>query len=412
MKITLRDTKPSPVWISKPANPGANYYRVTLPARMCGGRVIRSLQVLNPARQIVDVDLFDDTQRARFMALPAATILNMGDPFVLRLTDVLLEFRPADWTQIIRSFREAGLRVCLDFDDYIWDVLLRGKTGHILAKLEEARQFIFGQMRAVQPWVSQAALDRWWEEIVSAKVDRKIDELASALSDLLETTSLIASTERLKASTLKRFPNAQIAVAPNCIDPADFPPTSRKGDVVRIGYCGTSAHGPDTALIMPGLTECAQMPGVEILLFGWHPLHGQTRAPGMYEAGGLRYRYGGEFSDFSEFNRQIGALDVALAPLRAGEFNDAKASQKFFESAVHGTAMVLQDSCAYACATHDVDCLKAKDSAEFTRYMKLLVENAELRRRMGGAARQAVLTRHTVSQWAEHWRSAVGNGRG
>jgi spore maturation protein CgeB len=100
-----------------------------------------------------------------------------------------------------------------------------------------------------------------------------------------------------------------------------------------------------------------------------------------------------------------------VAPLLDTEFNDAKASQKWFESAAHSTAMVLQDSPVYECATHDENCLKAKDAGEFTRFMRLLIEDAELRRRIGEAARETVMSRHTVEQWSEHWRSAVGATR-
>ena len=66
--------------------------------------------------------------------------------------------------------------------------------------------------------------------------------------------------------------------------------------------------------------------------------------------------------------------------------------------------MVLSDGSVYECVEHGVTGFKAKTPEEFTRYMRLLVDKTELRRRMGEAARQAVLARHTVNQWREHWR--------
>ena len=147
------------------------------------------------------------------------------------------------------------------------------------------------------------------------------------------------------------------------------------------------------------------------MLFGWHPQWEKLRDPGAYEWEGTRYSYQGNIYNFEEFNRRIGVLDIAVAPLAATEFNACKSPQKWFEHSMHRTAMVLTDSPVYDCVEHGVTGFKAKDAGEFTRYLRLLVENAELRRRMGEAARNAVLTRHTVDQWAEHWRLAISGDR-
>ena len=161
-------------------------------------------------------------------------------------------------------------------------------------------------------------------------------------------------------------------------------------------------------LVMPGFAECAKITNTEILFWGWHPKWKEATAPRAYESQGIRYKYEGQINDLHEFVKRIGVLDVAVAPLATTEFNAAKSPQKWFEHSLNRTAMVLSDSPAYDCVEHGVTGFKAKTAEEFTHYMRLLVENAELRRQMGEAARHAVMTRHTVDQWAEHWRRAIG----
>ena len=69
--------------------------------------------------------------------------------------------------------------------------------------------------------------------------------------------------------------------------------------------------------------------------------------------------------------------------------------------------MVVSDLPVYACIEHGVTGFKARNAAEFREYLKLLCSDADLRARMGQAARDAVVTRHTPVQYAEQWRAAV-----
>jgi len=57
---------------------------------------------------------------------------------------------------------------------------------------------------------------------------------------------------------------------------------------------------------------------------------------------------------------------------------------------------------------HGVTGFKARTPEEFTEYALMLCNDAALRKRIGQAAHDDVMARHTVSAKAETWRRAVG----
>jgi hypothetical protein len=81
----MKDRKPYPVWLQPENGPGVDYYRATLPARMTGGRVIDSLQILNGSGRTENLNLLDHEQCKRIAALPEVTLLGLGSPTVLQL---------------------------------------------------------------------------------------------------------------------------------------------------------------------------------------------------------------------------------------------------------------------------------------------------------------------------------------
>lgn len=81
--------------------------------------------------------------------------------------------------------------------------------------------------------------------------------------------------------------------------------------------------------------------------------------------------------------------------------------QKFYEHALHGTPMVVSDLDPYRCVEHGVTAFKARSAGEFTDYVAMLCKDAGLRERIGNAARDAVLAKHTTASYAEQWRAAV-----
>jgi len=407
MKITLKDTKPYPIWLAEDGC-FSNYYRVTLPARMTGGRVNHTVQIMHDGRSST-VDLFDEEQCKWFATLPEVTMLGLGTPTVIPVGQIFKR-RPS-WLRILGGLRDCGARIFLESDDDLWCFYSPENLSKLFkTELEKRRISIVEQ---VKESLLFSGLFGIGERDIAAIVESRLQKIAAetsvaALSEwaaLIGLATPICSTERLR-NVILRHGAETVAVAPNVIDPADFQSTPRMGDIVRVGYAGTQTHKRDMHLVIPTLLELSKLPHVEIVFFGFHPLFHETRVLGKYVSEGLRYTYGGHL-DFHEFCRQIGVLDISLAPLLDTPLNASKSPQKWFEASMNRTALVLSDSPVYDCVEHGVTGFKAKDAGEFTRYLKLLVDT-ELRRRMGEAARETVLMRHTTAQWTDHWRRAIG----
>jgi glycosyltransferase involved in cell wall biosynthesis len=409
MKITLKDQKPYPVWLVPKGerSPGVGYYRAILPARMTGGRIVTSLKIIDNRRAVRDFDIFSTDDIEQLLAMPQASILGLGDPTVIAFRDS--SGMPVETISLLQLFREAGARVCFEADDdfsasedRITEILENGlrRNGEIPRILKE--KF---------PSAPPQEIDRWWQDDLHRMVTKNVTALSKHWPALYRAASGVICSTEILAAAVERDCGAGVVtkVAPNVIDPADFPAVPRSNDgIVRVGYVGTANHHRDMTLAWPGMVECSKLPNVVLVLLGWHPRWKEVgSAPGDYSHEGVPYTYLGEFKDFFEFQRRAGILDIAVAPLIDDAFNNSRSPQKWFEHAMHGTATVVSDSPVYECVTRGVDGFKAKDAGEFTHYLRLLVENAELRRRMGEAAHNTVMTRYTVNQWADHWRRAI-----
>ena len=155
------------------------------------------------------------------------------------------------------------------------------------------------------------------------------------------------------------------------------------------------------------MLECARRPNVELHFWGWHPQWAAGQKTGWYEHQGIRYHFQG-ILPIREFQQSTGILDIAVAPLADTAFNRCKSGQKWFERAAHGTACVLSDLQPYHMATDGVDCLKARNEHGFTRALCALVENAELRQRIGEAGYQTVTQKWSTEAWAARYRRVFG----
>ncbi|HVA88474.1 MAG TPA: glycosyltransferase, partial [Chloroflexota bacterium] len=65
----------------------------------------------------------------------------------------------------------------------------------------------------------------------------------------------------------------------------------------------------------------------------------------------------------------------------------------------------------YDCVQHGRTGFKATTPAEFTQYVRLLVEDAALRRRIGQAAREEVVRNHGPEAGRRAWLAALEKAR-
>ena len=425
MEIKLIDIEPRPVWVGHDKR-GADYYRAVLPARMTGG-VVKDHITTSAG------DLCDRAALSKIEQCSTLTISGFGTPTIfLEQWNFESNLRRAlasvpgvifDWDDNLLAPDDEDLVATREavIQSYLIGIAtgdssalenVRGPKMHRFvsdfntvfrrrpSEIGEAEALMVIREQMEKCWPApDAAIDLW-------------DKMAADRAEVIRTTPrLIASTPTLARAMRQAAPNADIRIAPNVIDPVDFRRHPKPNDAtVRIGYAATPLHRQDAYLVMPALKKIAALPRTEVWFFGWHPnfYYDFTPAlPKQLEFEGMPYHHGGYICDVKWFHRAIGVLDVTLAPLKDTERNRCKSAQKWFESAMHRTPMVLSDMPPYACVEHGVTGFKASTPEEFTEYALMLCTDAALRKRIGGAAHDAVMARHTVTSCADVWRAAV-----
>lgn len=114
--------------------------------------------------------------------------------------------------------------------------------------------------------------------------------------------------------------------------------------------------------------------------------------------------------DLPAYPEAYARLDIAIAPLQANPFNEAKSWLKVLEAAALGVPAVGSPTSEYRRAYDLGLCLLADTPAEWEKTLKALTGSAELRQDVAGLARAAAsgLTYDLhCHQWWEAWEQAV-----
>lgn len=388
MQIRCRDLQQVPIWLGNHRD-GETYYRVDVPARLTGGRSVPALEAgIDDGAAPADLalDLADCAVMRRVALAPALTIRGAGTPTIIRFAGSCV----VGLHRLIAGMRAAGLAVFLEADDD-WTAI-----------------------------PDPAFLARGWrlvgEHRDRAPVEWRVRRLAQSQAFIRaarNASGVVVSTPALGA-VMRRY-NAATHVLPNAVDPADFPSVPRPSDgPIRIGFAGSFSHYvDDITLALPGLIACARLPEVELHFFGSHPRYAEgpsCRQPGVYAWRGISYQYHPKM-DFAPYRAAIGILDVAVAPQEDTAFNRARSAAKWLEHGMHGTAMVVSDMPAYAPVEHGRTGLKARAADEFAAHLLRLVGDADLRHRIGAAARAEVLRAHSMTVRAPAWQAFVAAAR-
>jgi hypothetical protein len=396
-QITLLHTSDKPVFLARidsSFSQGSNYYRAALPARMTGGSVEHELEISRDGGPFETFSFYRECNILRALHSSSVLFRGLGKPTIVM----------GKWTgrfpealELIRLVNAVEPdSIWLEWDDFF--------SSDLNAAMQTAltRRDLFDSSGAVRHEMMSAAQDTFQAFLKATEEHHRLEFTAARHH--------VVSTEPLRAVALRYNPAAMVSVGPNAVDPSDFPTRKRTSGRLQVGYASSFLHGMDASLAFEGLVTAAR-DGAEIVFIGWHPCGpswGEFNAKaGRYQFRGMEYTYLGLIERFQEYHERIGEFDVAIAPLADCEYNRCKSPQKWFEHSLHATAMVLSDLPVYDCVEHGVTGFRARNAGEFSKYLKLLCSDADLRLRMGQAARDAVLTRYSTAQYAEQWRAAV-----
>ena len=156
---------------------------------------------------------------------------------------------------------------------------------------------------------------------------------------------------------------------------------------VRLGFfSGTQTHDADWASIEPAVAEVMnQRPDVELRLGG---LVEPTDVLAEYSDRIVRL----PFMDWRELPAALRDIDVNLAPLTAKIFNEAKSAIKWLEAALVETPTIASPTQPFCESIVDGETgMLARGLDDWVRTILQLVDDPDLRDRMGRQAKRAVI---------------------
>lgn len=175
--------------------------------------------------------------------------------------------------------------------------------------------------------------------------------------------------------------------------------TSDKRQGIRIGYfSGTATHNKDFETVSGALFRIlGKYPNVQLVVAG--PLVLPDR---FFEFSDRVDRI--PFSDRRKHFENIASVDINLAPLVIGDpFCESKSELKWFEAGAVGVPTVAAATQTFREAITDgVDGFVASSEEEWFVKLSRLVENPELRRTVGEAARKTVLAKYVTTTEDNH----------
>lgn len=194
--------------------------------------------------------------------------------------------------------------------------------------------------------------------------------------------------------------NPNVTVLPNLIDPAEWITSGRRAQHravkgLTVGVHGGATHYHDWLILQDLLPAIAERySDVTFVVAGY--------CPPYLDALGLGDRLVRlAWTTLERYRYNVASIDIALCPLADTPFNRSKSAIKWMESAICGSAVVASPTVYADVITHGETGFIARALDEWVQYVSLLIEDRDLRRRIGKAAQQRVLKSHTVHQRAQ-----------
>jgi glycosyltransferase involved in cell wall biosynthesis len=213
--------------------------------------------------------------------------------------------------------------------------------------------------------------------------------------------ALVTTTSEPLAAKLRTL-NKDVRLLPNMLSATDWPAEAKSldhGAPLVVGWAGSQTHDVD---LRPVAALTAQIleryPHVEF--------HFAGASPNWFEPHErLRFL---EPVAIDEYASLISDFDIALAPLEDIRFNAGKSDLKVLESSMVGLPVIASKVPPYeASIKHGETGFLARNPKDWLKHITVLIEDTELRQRMGAAARAWAETR-TIQRTADLWERAYG----
>lgn len=232
--------------------------------------------------------------------------------------------------------------------------------------------------------------------------DRKNDQYCDVTGNLAKNIAVadrVTVTTQALADIVSQW-NANVAIVPNYMPKWVLEWERPKRDRLTVGWMGSSTHSMDWAEADNHVKKfMLRNPDVQFHLIGGSYGEKFQLHPGqLVETGWV---------DGVENVWKAIDFDIALAPLRPHLFNRSKSNLKALEAAALGIPIIASDVGPYPdFVEHGVTGFLVKRDHEWGKYLNLLVNDDELRLKMGAAAREKAQA-WTLEGNIDKWKAAL-----
>ena len=202
------------------------------------------------------------------------------------------------------------------------------------------------------------------------------------IGHLRQSDAVINSTDHL-AKYHKQY-NKKSYVIPNAIDFEDWQVKLRRHSEhgrIRIGWIGGGNHDEDLRIMETVVPEMLK----KYKNIEFYFVHG---VPSYLKNVGKRCKYTLDWRDITRYPNFIArqGFDIGIAPLEYNEFNCAKSNLRWLEYSALRVPTVATDIETYKCIERGKTGFLCKTADEWIEKLSYLVENEELRKKMGDTA--------------------------
>jgi hypothetical protein len=188
--------------------------------------------------------------------------------------------------------------------------------------------------------------------------------------------------------------NPNVYHCPNSIDPSDWNVERVESDVLRIGYYGSPSHVRDFPVVKKALKWAARQKDVEVVMAGF--------APAGWAGQVLPWA-----DDLFEARKNLGRIDVGIAPLTRNEWSDGKSDLKALEYAMAGAMPIVEDSPPYSPWVASGWGWCPSGESEWGDAIREVVRERDKVAGWAAEAKDYVLRERTIEKSIGAWREAV-----
>lgn len=299
--------------------------------------------------------------------------------------DVVVFHRPADpkRLQVARLLKKAGKKIVFDNDD----------------TYKDDGGFKFNQFMDKQ------------------RLEKGLEKVNDSIDTFIKEADLVTcSTDFLNKEYSKLNPN--VVTLPNCIDPFYFDePLRNETDVVRIGITGSVAITSDMDGLMPIVQKYHKDKRVKIVLFSMPPRFDNKIARELYfdeykfwESVDVEWTPFVMMENYYETLNEL-RLDMMIIPRADNYFNRCKSNLKFLEASMFEIPVIAQsfktgDSPYQQNPEDPKHMLLADTHEQWIEQIEKLINDKELRLKMGKEAKEYVLKNYNIKDNAYKWKEA------